>query len=365
MDDASKEPQSGSALSRRRALQLTALTAGGVILGASAAAAAPAGSPSAGPGAAGGDGAGAAQRRSPAARSRANISGPTSYNGWPVGNPGSSIGVKSYYVTGTSILIPVEAGDVAWALMYVAARFNTEVEPLQGWQVWGYDYRVDANNTNWWSCHASGTAVDFNAVLHPNGASGTFTTGQVRAIRKILADCGDVIYWGGDFSGVPDEMHFEINVAPGDPQLPALVAQIRGQVPARKARVITMLAGVNAHFVTAEQRGYDPLIANRALAGYWEQFDVITVNATQIALRAHANNRFVCADQAGDAPLIANRDVIGKWETFTLVPQSDGLFALRAAANGRYVTAEQAGAQSLIANRTVVGPWEKFRVSTA
>ncbi len=348
--------------SRRRLIQLGALSAGGLIIGATAAAASTPGV--AGPGQ---DGAapGDPHVRSQMMPMTTGVAAPTSYNGWPVGTPASSIGIQTYYVTGTSIAIPVEAGDVAWALMYLAARFNTEVEPLQGWQVWGYDYRVDVNSTNWWSCHASGTAVDFNAVLHPNGARGTFTAAQVSGIRKILADCGNVIYWGGDFSGTPDEMHFEINVPPGDLQLPALVAKIRGIAPPPPppVRVISLQARVNSRYVTAEQAGAQPLIANRDAIGLWEKFDVIAVGTSHVALRAHANNRFVCADRAGGASLVANRDAVGLWETFTTVPQPDGTTALRAAVNGRYVTAEQAGIQPLIANRTAVGPWEKFTIT--
>jgi hypothetical protein len=298
----------------------------------------------------------------------AGTAGPTSYNGWPVGAPASAIDVQSYVVTGTSIPITVKAGDVAWVLMTVAARFHAEVQPLRAGQVWGYDYRADVNNTKWWSCHASGTAIDLNAVLHPNGASGTFTAGQVGGIRRILADCNGTVYWGGDFSGVPDEMHFEINVPPGDPRLPALAAQLRGGAPTRPVQqtgVISLRSGINGRLVTTEQRGAAPLVANRTAIGPWEQFDLVAVGTNQVALRAHANNRFVCADQAGGAPLIANRTAVGPWETFTLVPQPDGSAALRAKANGCYVTAERAGADPLIANRTAVGPWEKFAVISA
>jgi hypothetical protein len=251
--------------------------------------------------------------------------------------------------------------------MTVAARFNAEVQPVQGWQTWGYDYRANVNHPSWWSCHASGTAIDLNAVLHPNGSRGTFTTTEVAAIRRILADLDGTVYWGGDFSGVPDEMHFEINVDPSNPKLAAVAAKLRGVVPASPvppavapARVVSLRAAVNGRYVTAEQRGASALIANPTAIGPWEQFDLVPVGTGKIALRAHANNRFVCADRAGALPLIANRTAIGPWETFTIVPQDGGTIALRAAANGRYVTAERAGALPLIANRTAVGPWEKF-----
>ncbi len=135
-----------------------------------------------------------------------------------------------------------------------------------------------------------------------------------------------------------------------------------GGAPSHQPRVISLRATINSRFVTAENAGARPLIANRTAIGPWEQFDLIPAGTAQVALRAHADNRFVCAEHAGALPLDANRTAIGPWETFTIVPQPDGTVALRSKADGRYVTAEHAGARPLIANRTVIGPWEKFTV---
>jgi hypothetical protein len=282
----------------------------------------------------------------------------TSYNGWPVGTPGSSIGIVSYYAPNTSILIPVKSGDVATVLMYVAGRFNSEVEALRAGQVWGYDYRKNVNNPSVWSNHASGTAIDLNSALHPNGAKNTFSGAKVAVIRNILAFCGDVIYWGGDYSGTTDEMHFEIDVAPGDPRLPALVARIRGD--AGPSTVVSLRARADSMYVVAENGGSAPLIANRAAIGQWEQFDLIDLGGRSVALCAHANSSYVCADNGGATPLIANRHAVGPWETFTLVRNGDGTVSFRAQANGKYVTAENGGASSLIANRAAIGLWESF-----
>ena len=159
--------------------------------------------------------------------------GGTSYNGWPVGTPASAIGVQNFVVPGTTVTLPIKAGDVATVLLYVAQRFNAEVEPLQGWQCFGYDYRANVNNPSVWSNHASGTAIDLNAANHPNGATASFTAVQTAAVRRILAFCGKVVYWGQDYTGVVDGMHFEINVPPGDPSLARLATRIRagGEVP--------------------------------------------------------------------------------------------------------------------------------------
>ncbi|MGH8888614.1 MAG: carbohydrate-binding protein [Acidothermaceae bacterium] len=79
-----------------------------------------------------------------------------------------------------------------------------------------------------------------------------------------------------------------------------------------------------------------------------------------ISLRAHANGDYVTADNAGASPLIANKTAIGTWEEFDLINNADGSISLRAHANSDYVTAENAGASALIANRTAIAGWEEF-----
>jgi hypothetical protein len=343
--------------SRRRLIQFGTASAGAAVVGASFIVPA-----HAQPTAVGGDGAPAGdprfEKQFAASLASADVTTVTSYNGWPIGTPGSTIGVETYIIPGTSISLAVKSGDVATVLIYLAKRFNAEVETLRAGQVDGYEYRYNVNNPSVWSNHASGTAIDLNYILHPNTVKGTFTAGQLVALRNILAYCGPVIYWGGDYSRTTDEMHYEINVPPGDSQLAALASEIRKA--AGLPPVVSLRARADNMYVTAEKRGSEALIANRAAIGPWEQFDLISRGGDTVALRAHANNLYVCAERAGSAPLIANRAAIGPWETFTKIRNSDGTVALRAAANGRYVTAERAGALSLIANRTAIGPWETF-----
>ena len=59
------------------------------------------------------------------------------------------------------------------------------------------------------SNHASGTAVDLNATLHPLGESGTFTPRQRALIREKVREYGGELRWGGDYS-TPDDMLFEV-----------------------------------------------------------------------------------------------------------------------------------------------------------
>jgi hypothetical protein len=129
-------------------------------------------------------------------------------------------------------------------------------------------------------------------------------------------------------------------------------------------RTITLRARANNDYVTAENAGADPLIANRTSVGPWEQFDVVDAGSGNIALRAKINGKYVTAENAGADPLIANRASIGPWETFKLVTNSGGTVSLLAQINGKYVTAESGGDKALIANRTSIGTWEQFDQAT-
>lgn len=106
--------------------------------------------------------------------------------------------------------LAVRRGDVAVIMQYIAEQFHSTVEPLRWPGNWGYAERKIRGGSSL-SNHASGTAIDLNAPRHYLGAVGTFTSSQVRAIRKILSACEGTIRWGGDYRGRKDEMHFEIN----------------------------------------------------------------------------------------------------------------------------------------------------------
>ncbi|MFB7493585.1 xylosidase [Streptomyces sp. NPDC056161] len=128
-------------------------------------------------------------------------------------------------------------------------------------------------------------------------------------------------------------------------------------------RTVTLRARANGAYVTADNGGAAPLIADRTAVGEWEKFDVLDAGGGNIALRAHANGKYVTAENAGAAPLIANRTAIGSYETFQLITNPSGTVSLRARINGRYVTAENGGADPLIADRTGIGGWEQFDIA--
>lgn len=205
--------------------------------------------------------------------------------------------------------------------------------------------------TDWWTTCTGNSGAFANESLSIANYSGSPYPLPSSWSTYSFWQFSDSGFFPGDQEGFHGDLH-------------ALAAFADGATapPVQRTRVISLRAGINDRFVTAEFGGAAPLIANRTAIGPWEQFDLITVGTNQIALRAHADNRFVCADRAGAAPLIANRTAVGPWETFTIVPQPDKTVALRALVNGRYITAERAGTQPLIANRTVVGSWEKFTI---
>ena len=121
--------------------------------------------------------------------------------------------------------------------------------------------------------------------------------------------------------------------------------------------VISLRAHANGDFVTADNAGASPLIANRTAIGPWETFDLISNSDGSVSLRAHANNDYVAASAS---PLIANSTSIGSAEEFDLIDNPDGSFSFRAHANNMIVTADDAGASPLIANRSSIGQWEEF-----
>lgn len=134
----------------------------------------------------------------------------TSQNGWPVDRSGASQD-RGPLVRDITVPNGVLAGDVAVVFRWLARQFDARVEQLMKGSCWGWFVKpIEGSQTI--SNHASGTAVDLNADKHPMGvsASKTFTTGQIAACHAILAEADGVLRWGGDYTGRPDPMHWEI-----------------------------------------------------------------------------------------------------------------------------------------------------------
>lgn len=135
----------------------------------------------------------------------------TSYNRWPASSDPNAIGIDRAF-TACDRRFPggVRSGDVAVVMRYLVERLDAAVEDVDLYEPgdeWGYHYRANRNDPSQLSCHASGTAVDFNATRHPNGKGGTWTTAQRSTIAHICnVELEQVVR---NLTGY-DEMHFEI-----------------------------------------------------------------------------------------------------------------------------------------------------------
>ena len=142
---------------------------------------------------------------------------PYSYNGW-YASP--SLRTRPLVVAGESFSPGVLDNDDVYAVFRALAEFLHEhVEPIvrDDWHQaddWGYYYRPTTGGTSL-SCHASATAVDYNATRHPYGVRGTWTAEQVRKVDAYLRDVLDgAVRWGEHYQSNVDGMHFEINDNP-------------------------------------------------------------------------------------------------------------------------------------------------------
>lgn len=210
----------------------------------------------------------------------------TSYNGWPAypASQKSALNLTTISAGGVTFPPGVRGGDVAVVFQYLVNRLNKEVEKAVNPGCWGYNYRKNRNANNL-SCHASATAIDYNAPRHPNGKRGTWGPVKTAKVRQILADLDHVVRWGEDFHGTPDGMHFEI-AAP-----PALVKRVADKIRRAAQGTVRKVPPIPAgdprlHMGTSGSRVAD---VQRALAkhGYTGfKIDGKFGTATDAALRA-------------------------------------------------------------------------------
>lgn len=158
-----------------------------------------------------------------------------SQNGWPVVakaacDQGPFSGVK--FPNG------ILAGDVAVIARWQLQRYIATVEPIVAGSCWGwFDKKIEGSTTI--SNHASATAWDINAEQHPMGAATarTMDAEEIAACRRIVTDSKGVLRWGGDYTGRPDAMHWEIVGTPA--QAHAFANQIRAAARPKELIVLT------------------------------------------------------------------------------------------------------------------------------
>lgn len=129
-------------------------------------------------------------------------------SGYPVHT--NSVGMSTLRVAGVSFGQCIE-GPVRVVLAWVAGQFNATVSALKSGQCGCFNPRAKRGGSGW-SNHASATAIDCNTLEFPQGQR-RMNTKQIAACRAIVAYCGGVIRWGGDYGGgtAVDQQHFEIN----------------------------------------------------------------------------------------------------------------------------------------------------------
>jgi endoglucanase len=127
----------------------------------------------------------------------------------------------------------------------------------------------------------------------------------------------------------------------------------------------SMKAAANNTFVSAENAGASPLVANRGSVGDWERFKVITNADGTVSLFSMANAKFVQADLNNGGRLIASASFINAWEKFTRVDLGNGQVNLRSVANNLYVSADLNAGNVLYANRNTASGWEAFTIANS
>jgi hypothetical protein len=206
-------------------------------------------------------------------------------------------------------------------------------------------FSIDGGNTN---------IVNFNQ--DSNGDLGDWLSDSCPNASPAVQDAFECPGQVADLSGTSPE-GINLDVIGYD-----LVTSTPTSVTVPDRATIGLVANANNLYVTAENAGNSPLIANRDGLGSWERFQIQDLGNGYIALKSLINGFYVCAENAGASPLIANRGAVGLWEQFKLIDAGNGKFAFIAKVNGKYVCAENAGSSSLIANRDAIGNWEQFSV---
>lgn len=139
-----------------------------------------------------------------------------SYNGWTASPSSSAIGVEKYHVAGTSETIWLRR-SAAPILLWVMSYWHHNIEPVVGGgqlDDWGWAFR-EIRGGGALSNHASGTAVDINALKYPRGRANMpyYKVLKVRyMVHKVNRAAGKtLVKWGGEWSGsYKDQMHIEL-----------------------------------------------------------------------------------------------------------------------------------------------------------
>jgi endoglucanase len=127
----------------------------------------------------------------------------------------------------------------------------------------------------------------------------------------------------------------------------------------------SLKAVANNKYVTANDAGSGPLVANRVTVADSERFKIIKNSDSTISLLSMANKKYVQTDLNNAGRLIASASVIDTWEKFWLVNAGNGQVALKAFISNKFVSADLNVGGVLYANRVEMNNWEKFYIGNA
>lgn len=128
----------------------------------------------------------------------------------------------------------------------------------------------------------------------------------------------------------------------------------------------SLKANANNSYVSADNYGNSPLVANRTSVAEWEKFKIVPNPDGTVSLLSQANNKYVSADLNQGGKLIASVSSIQQWEKFRQIALPDGSVGLKALANNKVVSADLNQGAVLVANRdSVGGAWEAFVITPA
>lgn len=174
-----------------------------------------------------------------------------SQNGWPVVGSSSIVDKR---VLGVEFPNGWLEGDVD--VIFTDLIFHLDkIESIVKGGCWGYFVKkIEGSGSI--SNHASGTAIDYNAPKHAMGTRNTYSASERTAIRSLLKRYDGVIRWGGDYTGRPDDMHFEINASK------AAVKQVADAIR-NEGKEEEIMAEV-ADFIASVVRAIDPEVEDNA-----------------------------------------------------------------------------------------------------
>lgn len=152
-----------------------------------------------------------------------------SQNGWVASSNKDEIHVKNFQVPNANRHFSCTEG-AAPILIAFAAFYHQYIQKIDvgTYDDWGYNFAVIPGQSIY-SNHASGTAIDINATLHPwKSTKSNFNKLQEIRIRWKCRQLG--IRWGFDYKyGWKDPMHFEIIETPA--QVKARIASLKLPMP--------------------------------------------------------------------------------------------------------------------------------------